>query len=123
MATEEKYFAARRFPRTYVEYDPNGSILKLMLEKMSRDLADKALVELEKGERIFNLSSVTENNNMPEEIEYRQYLTITELVRCKDCCHCYSEGFVHERNVCEKHPELGNVPDDWFCGDGEKEKR
>ena len=24
-------------------------------------------------------------------------------------------------NICEKHPELGNVPDDWFCADGERE--
>ena len=40
---------------------------------------------------------------------------------CGECAHCYAEGFVHERNICEKHPELGNVPDDWFCADGEWE--
>ena len=44
-----------------------------------------------------------------------------EIVRCGECAHCYAEGFVHERNICEKHPELGNVPDDWFCADGERE--
>ena len=44
-----------------------------------------------------------------------------EIVRCGECSHCYAEGFKHERNICEKHPELGNVPDDWFCADGERE--
>ena len=44
-----------------------------------------------------------------------------KIVRCGECAHCYAEGFVHERNICEKHPELGNVPDDWFCADGERE--
>ena len=42
------------------------------------------------------------------------------IVRCGECANCYAEGFAHERNICEKHPELGNVPDDWFCADGER---
>ena len=41
-------------------------------------------------------------------------------VRCKDCKHCYAEGFVNVRNVCEKHYDFGNVGDDWFCADGER---
>ena len=44
-----------------------------------------------------------------------------ELVRCAECKYCYSEGFVNVRNVCEKHYDFGNVDDDWFCADGEKE--
>lgn len=43
-----------------------------------------------------------------------------EVVRCKDCKYCYSEGFVNVRNVCEKHYDFGNVDDDWFCKDGER---
>ena len=42
------------------------------------------------------------------------------VVRCKDCKYCYAEGFVNERNVCEKHYDFGNVDDDWFCADGER---
>ena len=45
---------------------------------------------------------------------------IQPLVRCKDCKYCYAEGFVNERNVCEKHYDFGNVDDDWFCADGER---
>lgn len=41
-------------------------------------------------------------------------------VRCKECKHCYAEGFVNVRNVCEKHYDFGNVDDDWFCADGER---
>ena len=40
-----------------------------------------------------------------------------EVVFCKDCEYSYTEGLVHERLVCEKHPELGDLSDDWFCAD------
>lgn len=43
-----------------------------------------------------------------------------ELVRCKDCEYSYTEGFVHPHLICEKHPELEPIPDDWFCADGWK---
>lgn len=42
------------------------------------------------------------------------------IVRCKDCQYCFVEGFVNPHNVCEKHPEIINPPDDWFCADGWK---
>lgn len=42
------------------------------------------------------------------------------LVRCKDCEYSYVEGFVHERLLCEKHEELGELSEDWFCADGWK---
>ena len=40
-----------------------------------------------------------------------------ELVRCKDCEYSYTEGFVNERLLCEKHPELGVISEIWFCAD------
>ena len=46
-------------------------------------------------------------NNMEEVI----------IVRCKDCEYSYTVGFVTERLMCEKHPELDEVPEDWFCAD------
>ena len=42
------------------------------------------------------------------------------VIRCKDCEYSYTEGFVHERLMCEKHPELCDLKDDWFCADGWK---
>ena len=42
-----------------------------------------------------------------------------ELIRCADCEYSYTVGFVHERLVCEKHPEI-EITDDWFCADGWK---
>ena len=42
---------------------------------------------------------------------------IATIVRCEDCGYSYTEGFVHERLICEKHPELGEVKGDWFCAD------
>lgn len=45
---------------------------------------------------------------------------IGNLIRCDDCEYSYTEGFVHPHLICEKHPELGSVADDWFCADGWK---
>ena len=42
---------------------------------------------------------------------------IAKIVRCKDCEYSYTEGFVHERLKCEKHPEFFDISDDWFCAD------
>ena len=43
-----------------------------------------------------------------------------EIVRCKDCKYCFEEGFANVRNMCERHPEIENPDDDWFCADGER---
>ena len=40
-----------------------------------------------------------------------------KIIRCKDCEYSYAEGFVNERLLCEKHPELGELTEDWFCAD------
>ena len=48
---------------------------------------------------------------------------IGEFIRCEECKHSFVMGFVCVRYMCEKHPELGNIPEDWFCGDGEREER
>lgn len=45
-----------------------------------------------------------------------------ELVICRNCKHSYSEGFVHVRLLCEKHPELGDLPENWYCADCDKEE-
>ena len=48
-------------------------------------------------------------------------LDMYPLVTCNVCKYCHAEGFVNERNVCEKHPEIINPSDDWYCADGEME--
>lgn len=44
-----------------------------------------------------------------------------KLIHCKDCKYCFAEGFIHERNVCDLHPEIQIPNDYWFCADGKKE--
>lgn len=55
-----------------------------------------------------------------DRIEALPTVDAVPVVRCKDCKHCYAEGFVNVRNVCEKHYDFCNVDDDWFCADGER---
>lgn len=50
-----------------------------------------------------------------------KFLYIGELVRCKDCKHCYVEFGNVQFNVCElDHNEVQSG--DWFCADGERKE-
>ena len=43
-----------------------------------------------------------------------------DIVRCKECVHCYVDGEQVKFNACElNHNKVQN--DDWFCADGERE--
>lgn len=42
-----------------------------------------------------------------------------DIVRCKDCSHCYVDGDNVKFNVCElNHNKVQSG--DWFCADGER---
>lgn len=44
---------------------------------------------------------------------------VVEVVRCKDCKHCFVDGDDDWRyNVCYFNRNM--VHDDWFCADGER---
>lgn len=43
-----------------------------------------------------------------------------DIVRCKECKHCYVDGEQVKFNACElNHNKVQS--DDWFCADGERE--
>ncbi len=45
-----------------------------------------------------------------------------EIVRCKDCIHCFVDGENVRFNVCElNHNKVQS--DDWFCADGERKEK
>ena len=95
----------------------NGDVIECInaLHKDAADAIEKLVTLYEKSE--IDATNLTGKLAQAE----AQLPKRGEIVRCGECAHCYAEGFAHERNICEKHPELGNVPDDWFCADGERE--
>ena len=44
---------------------------------------------------------------------------VGELVRCKNCKHCFQDGDNVKFNVCDLGVNYAQA-DDWFCADGEK---
>lgn len=43
-----------------------------------------------------------------------------DIVRCKECRHCYVDGEQVKFNACElNHNKVQS--DEWFCADGERE--
>ena len=132
MPNIEKYGAVRRFPKEWAEYEPNKPMLEVMLEKMSLDLCERVLLELSNGEKVCSLSSVT-NDGISTEIEYRQTITITDLVRCKDCKYWDRLEPGHPYGYCyaAKHGYMSSNWDisiyrrqkeDFYCADGERKE-
>lgn len=130
MADMEKYGAARRFPKEWAEYEPNKPMLEVMLDKMSMDLCERALVELSHGEKVCSLSAVT-NHPVSTEIEYRQTITITDLVRCKDCKywdrlepgHAYGYCYAAKHGYMSSNWDISiyrKQKEDFYCADGER---
>lgn len=70
-----------------------------------------------KGEYSFRMHEALVTKNEPlSAAEFKIYLDVRKIVRCKNCIYRRNEG----GGFCIKHPDCGD-DDDWFCGDG-KEK-
>lgn len=88
-----------------------------IIKNITRRLCDEMMGELEKGEKIVELSDfrVSEMLTM-NMVDCRKYIRFTELIRCKDCKHRNAEdGFCEGRGW-----PMQLVPDDGFCDKGER---
>lgn len=77
-------------------YDPHDKESKDFLEFVDRILkenfVDKIISETEKGEKIIGMGKIQERM-IPElcQIESSLEMTVTDLVRCKDCKYCHAD--------------------------------
>lgn len=55
-------------------------------------------------------------------VEEAPTVEAVEVVRCKDCKHCYVDGENVRYNVCDLNHNKVQA-DDWFCADAEKKER
>lgn len=110
MNSEEKYGYAQIIPKEFLEQitDKDG-FMNYIIKKITMELANVVLNEASKGECICKFSDVIERD-IPERngIEYRKYLTIKRLIRCRECKNRFY-CFTYER---EKNP-------DFYCYHGE----
>ena len=115
------YGAARTFPVEYLDRAPVA--LHHAIQEVTRNLVDKVICELEKGESICSLSTVEQIQAVDlYSVEIRRTVNIKRLVRYKECKW-------QKKGTCS-NPRFGNgygyyppppVGEDFFCGDGEKE--
>lgn len=100
------------------EPDDAPSQHRMAVNRALHDL-ERINKELEK-ERAYNAILVAVANEQ-QMIYGDQGRIVGELVRCKDCKHCYVDGENVRFNVCD----LGHnkvQQDDWFCADGERKE-
>lgn len=91
-------------------------LLSEMEKAMDRYDLSKEIEKAYIGEWIYGVAMV------PCDWVYK-YVAQPEVVKCKDCKHCYyaSNRVPDERSfVCEKHGI--DITVDWFCADGEKKQ-
>lgn len=121
---DQNYGKVVTVPKEYVDRT-DGDIVRHYSKMMARDLCDKVLTEMVKGECICSLSPMFQTE-IPEEhlVEMRQKVTIRRLVRCKDCrwkdqfdvsnygpvMYCRISGRdIDENGFCERaDPKEGN---------------
>ena len=96
----------------------------------SNDLMKDALALLKEQETdISNLNETVKN--LLQQIEQLQFVygfvyggqvkEIKQLVRCRDCKHCFVDGDGIKYNICELlHNKV--QADDWYCADGERKE-
>lgn len=98
------------------EPDDAPSQHRMAVNRALKDL-EETNKELEKV-RAYNavLLAVAEEQRM---IYGDQGRIVGELVRCRDCKHCFTDGENVRYNVCELNYNKVQ-PDDWFCADGRK---
>lgn len=62
---------------------------------------------------------MAERNLFYEQLERQSDGDYVEVVRCKDCKHCFVDGTNVRYNVCElNHNKVQG--DNWFCADGKR---
>lgn len=113
----------------YMKYDKGFA--DHIVSMLSRELADRLIQILDsEGEVIVKQSDLIVSEVMEwNQVEYRRFLELSHLVRCKDCKHKPSgDGANHNIDFpddlcpcqCEDFWYSWIPTDDWFCGNGER---
>lgn len=112
----EKFSTGRMMPMELLKRaNESQTMIDFACRDMVRQLAEKVLDEIQKGELICSLSEVKQTEwPMQNTIELRQTVTIERLVRCADCR--YSEYRGNDALVCTMHFRMGVLFND-FCSD------
>ena len=68
------------------------------------------------------LQALNQDKSRYEEAYRRGYAAReNEIIRCKDCKHCFVDGENVRYNVCELNHNKVQA-DDWFCADAERKE-
>lgn len=92
MRMSEKYGAIRYVDKQLI-MDERDAVMKDVVHSLANELIDILWTELEKGEKIVNLSEMwTETFPQDNMVRCTQWVKMDELVRCKDCKHRHIDG-------------------------------
>lgn len=114
MSESEKYTSVQLVSKDSV-LAYGDDYVKYVVDKLRRTISGKVLDRAELSDVIVSLKPmrITEQPFW-DQVEYRLNVTVTDLVRCKDCKH-YNAGF-------ERLKEGYGIeyPQNWYCADGER---
>ena len=123
---QDKHYMVQRIPKQFLESvsEPDKAIA-YCIERMHRELADKLLDEVdEKGTCVCSLLPVEKKEvfDMGYSIEFKQGISVMELVRCGECKHALYESTSGRSVICNYCTAgmLHERDKNWFCADGER---
>jgi len=97
------------------------TVRKLVACKLIDGLMKAVETEALFGETIVSLGPITERkNNDMLAVCFEQSVSLTPLVRCKDCRYRDPEDKKCDSGALERAGCLFPVDDDYFCADGER---
>ncbi len=118
MSKSEEYTSAQLVPREpIVAY--GDDLVKIITDTLYRTMSEKVFERANCSDVIVSLKPmrITERQSW-DQVEYRQNMTVADLVRCKDC-RDYQRDTIFDRNNCRRFPTLP-ITKDFFCPYGER---
>lgn len=110
---DSRFYANSLIPNEILDRYPTS--VDIALKDIGKQLTERLLCEIQKGEKIVYLKDVTTNDKHSLNMtELKQEIRITDLVRCKDC------KWWDKKWGCELLGFVRNNMENFYCADGKR---
>ncbi len=102
--------------------DADPTVRECVIQRLSADLMKSVSVAAcFDGETIVSMGPIKESQVSDLcSVRFEQSVTLTPLVRCKDCCYRDPEDKKCDSGALERAGCLFPVDDDYFCAEGKR---
>lgn len=101
--------------------DADPTLRRYIIQKLTDGLMKAVKLEACFGETIVSMGPIKENQVKDLcSVQFEESVTLTPLVRCKDCCYRDPEDKKCDSGALERAGCPFPVDDDYFCAEGKR---